>query len=64
MVNLIYGYTPHGIKMAAPITIGAVLAFSRNSRSNAVMPSQTVQNPEGKTPKVAPIAIGVQHCGR
>jgi len=33
------------------------LAFSRNRRSNAVMPSQTVENPEGKTPKVAKYSI-------
>jgi len=51
MVNLIYGYTPHGIKRAAPITIGAVWALSRNSRSNAVMQSKTVENPYGKRQK-------------
>jgi hypothetical protein len=33
------------------------LAFSRNRRNNAVMTSKTVENPKGKTPKVAKYSI-------
>jgi hypothetical protein len=35
----------------------SVWALSGNRRSNAVMQSKTVENPEGKTPKVAKYSI-------